>query len=349
MTIDDGTAFEPEFSEFPTLARRYGRTELVSRVLGDVKNLLLDEGEYSTVTVLSFQCILITSGTLHAFGSGTVYARHGAEVHAHDKVRVIAEGEVTAELHDNALGIGLQNCAMTAYDAAQITLRDFSKGVLHDNSRGKFFNFTQVQVNGNAQARIYDGVSAEIFGDHAAVRARGQSRVQITTERSGPSVLLSDDAKAFVPNEEARRWTTPADHPRIFVGESPRPDTVSLEATPTEGYQKGGSPVKDREIEAREDASAAAVGMAATPSAVPAPPTVAAAAPSPPTVPTHAAIFVPALTQQAAFLAPQAAPGSASGPTTPAAPDDDEAVAYEMPSVSDFGEGWRPLRQPAAN
>jgi hypothetical protein len=251
VRIEDGTAFETEFTEFQTLPNRYNTADRISRIFGHIKRLRIDTPD-TVLTVFNFDTIEISAGTLHAYGTGTVYAHKTANVTAHDTVHVIATGNATIELHDNTTGIGLDKTTLTAYDNTKITLRDFATAHLHDNTRGDLYNFSRTEVHDTSTAHTYDCATAEVFSAHAKIRARGISTIGIAPDTSaahaGPSIVMSPSAKAKVPTKEAARWITPTNHPNIKIGTIAKPETISLEPTPSTNlaYQRGGSPALDR-------------------------------------------------------------------------------------------------------
>ncbi|MFZ2175220.1 MAG: hypothetical protein WAW17_14560 [Rhodococcus sp. (in: high G+C Gram-positive bacteria)] len=244
MNIVDGTGFQSEFHQSPTLANySRGNDGRVSRILGHVPRLSVTDGD--NVTVYDFDTITVDGGTLHAFGSGTVYATGTATVHAHDVVRVLA--------FDTATGIGYGHAAITCsdkatgigYERSRLTLRDFSTGTLRDFSVGSFHNFTQGTIYDQGNGYAYDMAVIEIHGDHTSLRARGTARADV---HDTPSVWLSGAATAHTSAETRIKFIVATEKACIITEPMTRPDDVelTLSVKPTLGYQNGGSPDEDR-------------------------------------------------------------------------------------------------------
>lgn len=310
MRVVDGTGFQAEFNESPTLAT-YAH-ERISQICGHVERLALEDGD--ELTVFDFGTIVVRGGTLRAFGDGTVYA-FGGVVYAHDEVRVLAFGQATVVAAGHTQTVAHDKVTFLGYERSRVTLRSFSSGELHDFAIGSFYNFTRGELHDNASGYSYDMTEIEVHGDHTALRGRGNTRVQIN---GTPAVRLAGNAVGHTAAGTRTQFIDTTDKARIESEPIVRAADVPLtpSGTPTAGYQTGGSPQADR-------ATAAAgpqIERTLTPAAVPAP-AASAAAPQ----------------RDTAIPAQGAAASDTGGHDMPTP----TGAAVPLP---DFGPEWRPLR-----
>lgn len=306
MRIVDGTGFQRVFNESPTLATYSSDAgERVSQILGTVEQLAVTGDD--DLTVFDFGTIAVKGGTLRAFGDGTVYAMAGV-VYAHDNVRVVAFGETKVVSYGSVSVTASDKVTVVAYERSRVTLRSFASATLHDYCQGSFHNFTRADLRDQAIGYGYDMAEVEIDGDHASLRARGSVRAQV---HGSPSVWLAGNAAAHT-SDDRTKFIVTTDNARIVPGTITHAADVSLapSATPTVGYQNGGSPDADR----------------------------ATVSPRPHSAPTQTAAAAREFRDESS-VTPVATAASPAG--LESSSGDDPHVAGPLP---DFGPEWRPLR-----
>ncbi|MHD0294255.1 hypothetical protein [Rhodococcus qingshengii] len=241
MNNIDGTGFQTEFHQAPTLASFAAGSGHLSRIAGHVPLLSLTNNDM--LTVYDFDTIVIDGGRLTAFGSGTVYARGNAHVRAHDKVRVIAFDEASGELYGHSSGTFSDHSSAVGYERARLTFHDLSSGILQDFAVGSFHNFSTGTVHDQANANAYGSATIDIHGDHSSVRARQKSKVVI---HGTPAVWLADEAVAHLPEGAKEKFIVKTGNAKLVRTPIVRADdSLTPSATPTQGYQLGGSPTED--------------------------------------------------------------------------------------------------------
>lgn len=324
MKIVDRDGFQSEFQESPKLST-YSDTR-VSRILGHVPRLSLTKND--DVTLYDFDVVTIDGGILRAFGKGTVYASGTAEVYAYDEVRVLAfdtakvrgYGHASITCSGKATGVG--------YERSRLTFHNFASGELHDFCTGSFHNFAEGTVYDQANGYAYDTAIVEIHGNHTSVRARGRSSIDV---HDTPAVWLAGSATAHVKDDTRTKFIVTTGKSTITPTPIVRPSSVTLtpSATPTQGYQEGGSPAEDL---------ATVQGAATAPAEI--------APEAAPAVEVETVTEVPTLATEAE---PIATPDPATVPdttiTTETASTDMSVMGVGIP-LPLYGEGWTSLKTP---